>query len=119
MFDMLKIAQVLEAAAEHIDSIEAAKIAAVAEEKKSIINSLASKFAEATGEEMPEIVRNKLATSDKDVVDLVKSMIEKQASNVDSLGKPSDHDVNDRTPTSIKEAASIADDRFVDWIINK
>lgn len=112
-----KVATVLEAAAAHIDAAEAAKIAAVEAEKQTIINTLASKYAEATGEEMPDNVRNKLANADGDVVDLVKSMIEKQASNVDSLGAPSTKKDGNVVLTK-KEAAVAAEERFGNWLIS-
>lgn len=113
---LIKVAEVLEAAASHIDTTEAEKIAAVTAQKQSIINSLASKYAEATGEDIPDDLRSKLANSDGDVVDLMKSILEKQSTQMESLGHASAKDDDDALPSTTKEASEKADERFLNWL---
>ena len=115
--DLIKVANVLEAAADHFDAVENEKVSAIHNEREKQIDILASKYAEATGEEMPQNIRQKLAASDKDVVSLLNSMVEKQAGNVESLGSPSDKN-DDRVPVSVKEASDQAEDRFLNWIVS-
>ena len=115
MLDLVKVANVLDAAADHFDAIESEKISSAHAERQARIDTLASKYAEATGETMPEAIRNKLASSDKDVVELVRSMIEKQAGAVESLGGPSSRG-DETAPMTVKEAADQADEQFLAWI---
>ena len=115
--NLAKVADVLDAAADHFDALENEKVSAVQAERQAQIDKLASTYAEATGEEMPESIRQKLASSDKDIVSLLNSMVEKQAGKVESLGGPSDKD-DDVAPSSVKEAAEQADDRFLKWIVS-
>ncbi len=112
---LAKAAAVLEAAANHFDALEHEKISSQHAERVASVDLLASKYAEATGEEMPAHLRKKLAESDKEVVALIQSMATKQASTVDALGGPSDRS-DDAAPTSVKEATAQAEDRFVNWI---
>lgn len=112
---LLKAAAVLEAAADHFDALESEKVSSVQAERKARIDALANKYAEATGEEMPADIRNKLANSDKDIVELIASVVTKQASTVETLGRPSDRN-DEVVPTSVKEAAELADERFCNWI---
>jgi len=112
---LTKVAAVLEAAADHLEAIEAEKASSVNAERLSTVEELAGKYAEATGEEMPATIRQKLADSDKDVVALLKSVVEKQAGIIDSLGSGSSR--NDGSePKTVKEAAAAAEDRFLSWI---
>ncbi len=115
MLDLVKIAAVLDAAADHLDALEAEKTSTVRAERMSHIDKLAETFAQATGEEMSDNVRRKLAESDQDVVSLLKTMVEKQAGMVEPLGGPS-NDGDSAEATTVKEAADAADRRFVAWI---
>jgi hypothetical protein len=115
MLNLEKVAKVLDAAADHLDAIEAEKMSSARAERQERIDALAAKYADATGEEMPDSIRQKLAASDTDVVELVNSMIEKQAGAVEALGGPSSLN-DDSTPTTVKEAADQAEDRFLSWI---
>ena len=115
MLDLVKVATVLEAAADHFDALEAEKTSTVRAERVSHIDKLAETYAQATGEEMPDNVRRKLAESDQDVVGLLKSIVEKQAGTVDPLGGPSNHG-DSAEPKTVKEAAAAAEDRFAAWI---
>lgn len=117
MRDMLKLAAVLDATADHLDAVENEKLSSVRAERQAEIDKLASIYVEATGEELPEGIRAKLAASDKDVVDLLKSMATKHAARVEPLGAPSDNN-DEREPQSVKEAAAAADDKFLNWIVS-
>lgn len=117
MLDLMKVARVLEAAADHFDAVEAAKVAADQHERQSQISKLATVYAETTGEEMPETIRQKLAASDKDIVSLVNSMVQKHAGRVESLGSPSDLDDEPQVYTK-KEASAAAEDKFLNWIVS-
>jgi hypothetical protein len=113
---LLKIAAVLDATANHLDALEHEKASSLNAERSARIDTLASKYAEATGEEMPENLRKKLANSDKEVVELITSMATKQASAVEALGSPSERNDDGGTPLSVKEAAEQAEQRFLGWI---
>jgi predicted extracellular nuclease len=117
MLDLVKVANVLDAAAEHLDAIESEKISSANAARQATIDTLAAKYAEATGEEMPDTIRKKLASSDKDVVELVRAMVTKQAGAVETLGSSSSRG-DDSAPMTVKEAAEQADEHFRDWIIS-
>lgn len=117
MLDLEKVATVLDAAADHFDAIEAEKVSSARAERITQIDEVASKYAEATGEEMPESIRQKLAESPKDVVAFLRSMTEKQAGAVESLGGPSSRN-DDPAPKTVKEAAAAADDQFLKWVMS-
>lgn len=114
--DLVKVANVLDAAADHFDAIEAEKLSSVNATRKAHIDALAAKYATATGEEMPDTVRQKLSTSDQDIITLVHSMVEKQAGALESLGASSSRD-DGTVPRTVKEAADDADDKFLSWVL--
>jgi len=114
--DLSKIAAVLDAAADHLDAIESEKKSSAMAERQSRIDDLANKYAEATGEEMPEEIRAKLAASDKAVVELLDQMVQKHASQIAPLGGPAS-ERDDSGPVTTKEAADAASDRFLTWIM--
>ena len=113
--DLVKVAAVLDAVADHLDAIESEKVSSLRAQQEGRLDDLAKKYAEAMGEEMPEALRRKLANSDGDVLGLVTSVVAKHASQLDALGSPSDRS-DDRTPLTVKEAAEDADRRFLEWI---
>jgi hypothetical protein len=115
MLDLLKVAAAADAAADYIEAIEAEKNASLEATRRSEIDSLASRYSKATGEAMPDAIRRKLASSDKDVLTFLQSMVEKQAGTVESMGGPSTR--NDETAQlTTKEAAAAADQRFLNWV---
>lgn len=116
MLDLLKVADVFDAAATHIDVLETEKRSSVHAEKKAKVDELASKYAAATGEEISDALRAKLASADVDVVALLKQLTEKNAGQVESLGGPADREDGTREITSVKEASAAADDRFLTWV---
>jgi hypothetical protein len=113
--DLIKAAAAIEAAADHLEAVDAEKRAQVGAERQSSIDKLAGKYTDATGEEMPDAIRKKLAESDSDVVGLLQSMVDKQASQLETLGSPSTID-DEKVPTTKKEAAENADSRFLNWV---
>ena len=112
-----KVAAVIDAAADHFDAIEREKQSAHQTERAALIEQMAGKYAEATGEEMPKHIRQKLAQSDKDVVDLITSMATKQASQIEAMGAPSTRSDN-AEPQTAKEASEQADSRFLNWVMS-
>jgi len=115
--NLVKVAAVLEAAADHFDALEEEQAATGRAERQARIDALADKYAEATGEEMPVPLRAKLAESDKDVVELITSMATKQASAIEALGAPSVRGA-EGAPRTVKEAADQAGDRFLNWLMS-
>ena len=117
MFDLEKVAAVLDAAADHIDAIDAEKVSSARAERMTQIDEVASKYATAMGEEMPDAIRQKLAESPQDVVAFLRAMAEKQAGAVESLGGPSSRN-DDPVPRTVKEAADAADQQFLNWVMS-
>lgn len=114
MFD--QIADVLEKTAQYVDALEGEKQAAVAAERKKMIELLRDKYAEATGEEISDTMVTKLASADGDVVGL----LEKLAGTTDNteLGGPGNKS-DETIPMTVKEAADTADQKFLDWIVGE
>jgi hypothetical protein len=117
MPDLTKVAAVLEAAADHLDALEREKVSSARAVRTAQIDVVAAKYAEATGEEIPDNVRKKLAESPQDVIAFLQGMAEKQAGAVESLGGPSSRN-DDPAPKTVKEAAAAADDRFLNWVMS-
>lgn len=117
---LLKVATVLEQAATVIDTHESEKAAAVKLAREVAFKSMADKFMEATGEELPAEVAEKLASSDEDVITTVKQLLDKTAGSVgtvESLGRSSEKSAS-KQPTNKREAAQAAWDRFGEYCIN-
>lgn len=114
--DLLKVADVIDAAATYIDEQETEKVSSATAEKRLKIDELASKYAAATGEEVSETLRGKLAAADGDIVALFRSLTEKNAGVVDTLGSSADRDDGEPVVTNVKEASAAADERFLHWV---
>lgn len=112
---LLKIANVLEQAAAYVDAQEAEKQNAIKVARDRSIKELASKFSQATGEDLPEDVIAKLASSDEDVLTTVSRLVEKTGSPVESLGHSSEK-TGSHHPTSKKERAEAAWNNFGTFI---
>lgn len=114
MADLVKIAEVLEKAAAVIDAHETEKQAAVSKEREAALKLVAEKYAEFTGEDLPEEIRSKLASSDGDIVEAFKKVVEKTAGAVESLGRSSEKQAseNEEPPRTKKEAREAAFARF-------
>lgn len=113
---LLKVADVLEESAKVLDAAEAEKTAAVKTARETAAKAVAAKYAEATGEELPEDVLSKLASSDDGVLSAVQKLVEKTgSSSVESMGRSSEQPATNR-PVSKKEAAQAAWDNFGNFI---
>jgi hypothetical protein len=114
---LLKVATVLEETAKIIDGHEVEKAAAVKTARDAALKSVADKYTEATGEEIPSEVFDKLSSSGEDVLSTVKQLLEKTAgsSGVESLGRSSEKSAQ-KQPTTKKEAAEAAYERFGNFI---
>jgi len=115
---LLKVAAVLEETAKVIDGQEVEKAAAVKTARDAALKSVADKYTEATGEEIPEEVFAKLSSSGEDVLSTVKQLLEKTAGStggVESLGRSSEKSAQKR-PTTKQEAAEAAYERFGNFI---
>lgn len=115
--ELEKIADVLDALADYVDSVEAEKTAKVTAEREAKIADIGEKYASATGEEIPDNILKGLINADVDVL----SAIEKVASskhNDTSLGAPGEPRDFSAEPETRKEAAEQAEDQFLNWIIS-
>lgn len=115
MANLLKIAAVLEAAADYVDQHEREKTSAAESIRKTRLDKIASAHVAVYGEEMPDVVRQKLAKTDDASLDYVEELLTKQAGIVTPLGAGALSDSDD-PPKTIKQAADAADERFVSWI---
>lgn len=111
----VKLAAVFDALADHLDAVDAEKTSSARSERQSKIDDLASKYAAATGEELPPEVRSKLAESDETIVALLRGLAEKQAGTVEPLGGPSTRSDEPVSMTK-KEAADAAHEKFGNWL---
>lgn len=114
MANLEKIANVLDLAAEYVETVEREKQASVDSARKARLDKIAAAHLVAHGEEMPESARQKLAHTDPGTLDLVEDLLKKQGGVVEALGGPA-HDESP-VPKTIKEAADAADQRFLSWI---
>jgi len=111
---LLKVATVLDQTAAFIDGQEAEKQAAVKTARDNAVQAFAAKFAEATGDDLPEDVRQKLAASDEDVLTTVSRLVEKTGT-VETLGSSSDK-TGSAAPMTKKERLAAANERFESFI---
>lgn len=111
---LLKVADVLEKTALFIDGQETEKQAAVKSVRDRAVKAFALKFAEATGDDLPEDVLQKLAASDEDVLSTVSKLVEKTGS-VESLGASSDK-TGSAQPMTKKERAEAAYSNFGNYL---
>lgn len=113
---LLKVAEVLETAAATLDAQEAEKTAAVKKARENAASAVAAKFAEATGEDLPEEVFSKLASSDENVLSTVQKLLDKKAEDsVESMGHSSDKSAS-HVPMTKKERRQAAWDNFGNFI---
>jgi len=114
--DYKDIADVLDSVALYVDGLEAEKQASEKEARSSRIAKIAAQYEAATGQDVPDSLRQKLGGLDPETLDhLLK--VAKNNDDVASLGGPSEITEHE-APRSVKEAAAQAEDRFLDWIIN-
>lgn len=115
--DLEKVANVLDALANYIDSIEREKLAGVTAEREKLITTIGEKYAAITGEDISDDMLQKLASSDVTLLQMLEKISETKKEDI-SLGSPSDqHDRNSISETK-KEAVEAADDQFMNWILS-
>lgn len=114
MADLMKVAAVLDAAADYYEQNERTKLAAVDAARTSRIDKIATLHVATHGEEMSTVERQKLAKTDDASLDYVEELLTKQSGAVTPLGAGVTSD--DSTPKTTKQAAEDADDRFLNWI---
>lgn len=115
--NLRKVAAVLDATAEYVDAVEREKQASVDSARKARVDKVASAHISAHGEEIPDDIRQKLASTDPSVLNYVESVLAKQAGVVDSLGSPATP-ADDDQPSTIKEAGDAAEKRFLNWLVS-
>lgn len=113
---LLKTAAVLEAAAAVLDEQEAVKQSAVKVARESVLSALSAEYVRTTGEELPSDVLSKLAASDESVLSAVKQVFAKTAGAVETLGGSGGPDATPKPPSTKKEAADNAWNKFGSFI---
>lgn len=119
MANLEKIANVLELMAEYVEQNEREKEAAATSARTARIDKIAAAHLQAHGEELSAEARSKLARTDGATLDVVEELMTKQANASgapEALGGPAGPD--NPTPTSVKEAADAAGDRFLSWCVS-
>ena len=117
MVDFNDIADVLDSVATYVDEIEHEKQASETEARETRVSKIAENYEVATGEEVPSRIKQKLAGLDQDALDtLLKVAQNNNVETVTSLGGPGGATDHTRA-TTVKEAASQAEDRFLGWIM--
>lgn len=116
MADLNKVAAVLEAAADYYEQNEREKTSASEAARTARLDKIAAAHLNTHGEELPDTVRQKLAKTDDASLDVIESLLAKQAGTVDPLGAGASSD--NPSPKTVKEAADAADERFVSWIVS-
>ncbi len=111
-----KLATVLDSLANYVDAMEHEKTAGTRKERESTLATISEKYAEATGEDLPDGLADKLAESDGDLLEVLEKLsdIKKEAGY--DMGEPGGKRDFSSVPESKKEAAAIADERFVTFL---
>ena len=121
---MRRTADVLEKLAEHFDHQERVQQDETRQERLKIASALSEKYAAATGEDLPKEILEQIADSPHDVV----RVFEKLATRVphdtppDTMGESENLDdvntaVGGTRTERTKTAASDAEQKFVNWIM--
>ena len=117
MVDHAKLAAVFDAMADYVDQVESEKTSSVAAARQVRLDKIAATHVATHGEELPDIVRQKLAKADDASLDVVEDLLSKQAGIVTPLGAGASTET-DHQPQTVKEAADAADERFLKFIIS-
>ena len=115
--DNEKVAELLDLVAVYVDENEHQKEAAERSARDTRISRLAESYEATTGESLPTQLTDKLATLDQDALDHLLKIANNKSESPTSLGGPAQ--INDHPePRNVKEAATRAEDNFLNWIIN-
>jgi len=113
---LIKVAEVLEAAASYLDALESEKQADLSSKREQLIAVIGEKYAEATGEDISDDVLRKLSGADTDLLSAFEKFAETSFEKIAELGEPSDRrDL--AVPMNKNEAAEVAGERFLDFIL--
>lgn len=115
--DTEKLAELLTGLAEYVDAVEHERTSKTAAERDTRIEKLAECYEGSTGEALPENVREKLASVEVEALEHLLKIANNNGGSPESLGASADLN-NNPPPRTIKEAATQAEDRFIDWIIS-
>lgn len=110
-----KVAHVLDLTASVLDAQDTEKQAALKTARERSTQELAAKFRDATGDDLPESVLQKLASSDEDVLSTVSRLVASSGGPVESLGSSSEK-TGGATPMTKAERAKAAYDNFGEFI---
>lgn len=115
MDELVLAADVLVKTAAYLEAIEDERLNATQAARTKMAEDLKSRFNEATGETLTDEVASKLASTDAEILGIIEKLAGSTQPPV-SLGGPGDaHDPN-AVPTTKKEAAAAAEDRFAAWL---
>lgn len=113
-----KVAEVLDTVAEYIDGIEHTKTAKEQSARDERVEKFATQYSASTGESLPDNLRNKMAGLDQEALDHILKVANNTGDSPESMGGPAETQ-DSPNPRTVKEAAAVADDKFLDWIINE
>jgi hypothetical protein len=114
--DFEKLATVIDSLANYMDALEQEKTASTRAARESVLSSISEKYAEATGEEFPENLLPKLAESDEMLLEVLEKLSDIKKEAVDDMGSPSGRRDFSVEPQNKKEAAALADERFLAFL---
>ncbi len=121
---LLKTAGALEKLAEYLDQEEQHRQETARAERLKVARELGEKVAATTGESLPDDVLEKIASSDRGVVEAFAKLAEQHLETPpEGLGEPSNIRDGDSAHASsrndrVKEASAQADDHFLNWIMS-
>ena len=114
--NLRKVAVVFDKMADFVEAVEGEKLAAAESARRARVDKVASAHMTAHGEDIPDDIRRKLASTDPSVLSYVEGLLHKQAATVEPLGAPAD--IEDTVPSNTKQAADDAFERFGKWILS-
>lgn len=85
-----ELADVLDAAADYIDRLDGARHREKTAAREALIDDLAGRYRESTGEDLSGDLRKKLASLDEDVLQHVLKTSKTAGGSPDTLGGPAD-----------------------------
>lgn len=115
--DNQKLAELLDLVAVYVDENESRREAMEKQARDSRISRISESYEASTGEPLPDPLRAKLAGLDQEALDHLLKIANNKNESPPSLGGPAQID-DSPNPRTTKEAAALADDNFLKWIIN-
>ncbi len=121
-----KTANVLEMLATELDKDETAREKIAQDDRTKLVQELGDKYTTTTGEDLPEEVLAKIASSDASMVDAFTSLMDRRPEFAegspddmgDEVGGPDNAAVVGRTKAAqLKEAVDVAGDSLVNFCL--